>query len=168
MAIQNQQELDFEKQLVHYKATIDSGLEAWKATEATHLTSFKATLDFGQSATKASFLLNGAGALALLAFMGSNRAPEHQHLLPVLAAALATFAAGAMAAVLCMGCAYVAQALFTMAARKGYRSRWFWAGTFFQGLGLAVGIVSVWVFFAGLQRSAGAFAPGFSIWSVLF
>ena len=43
---------------------LDSGLESWKATEATQLASFKATLDFGQSASKASFLLNGAGAFS--------------------------------------------------------------------------------------------------------
>jgi hypothetical protein len=164
MAIQNQQELEFERQLAHYKATVDSNLEAWKATEATQRTSFKAALDFGQNASKGTFLLNGAGALALLAFMGSNGATEP--LRRALAAALATFASGAMAAVLCMGFAYVAQGLFTMGTRRGFRSWWFIAGTFFQVSAVAVGITSVCLFFAGLQRSAAAFEPSFSIWSI--
>jgi hypothetical protein len=161
--LQRRSGLGFERQLLHYKSTLDSNLEAWKATQ---LAGFKATLDFGRGASKGVFLLNVAGALALLAFMGSSKATE-QHL-AALATSLAAYATGAMCAVLCMGLAYVAQALFTMGTRKGYRSRWFWGGTAFQLGAAAISVASVCLFFTGLQCSAAAFVPKFSMWALFW
>ncbi|MCA0301136.1 MAG: hypothetical protein LCH95_01920 [Proteobacteria bacterium] len=155
MAVQTPQELAYETALVDAKAAHDARLEQYKAVEAIHLVSFKATLDFGALASKGMLLLNGASAIALLAFLGSGRATDWHT--GKLAIALGTFATGAFLAVLGMGVTYLGQCFFTLATRR--RREHSVAGYSLQGLAMVIWVVSAAMFFVGLWRGATVFSP---------
>lgn len=152
MAIQNQQELDFEKQLEHYKAT-----------QIFHQISVKGTLDYAASAIRGALLLNGAGAIALMTFIGSHLSTEWQA--ATLSLSLATFAIGAAFAVLSAGASYFSQAFFSWAMSKAKTvSAW---GLAFQGIGVLCYAASLASFSLGLWRTARAFNGDFSLSSIL-
>jgi hypothetical protein len=56
--------------LEKFKFDRSKELEDHKAIEARHQISFKATLDFGTMACRSVLLINGAGAIALMTFIG--------------------------------------------------------------------------------------------------
>lgn len=162
MAIQNLQELQFEMQLLDHKNQRDGSLEQYKATEAIHLVSFQATLDAGTQATRGMLLLNGASAVALLAFMGTAKATEWQ--IGMLAQALGTFGGGAFLAVGAMALAYLGQSFFTLQTRQ--RKVHSYTGYSFQGIAILVWLASAGLFFLGLLRSARVFSADFSLGAV--
>ena len=162
MAIQNQQDLDYEKALVDYKANRDVALEQYKATETIHPTSFKATLDYGAYATRGMLILHGGSAIALLAFMGSAKATEWQ--IGALAVALGTFAIGAFLAIGSMGFTYLGQIFFTLATRR--RRDHSPSGYYFQVIAIMVWLASAVLFIMGLLRSARVFSPEFTVWKI--
>jgi hypothetical protein len=163
MAIQNQQELNYEMALVDHKANRDGALEQYKTTEAIHLTSFKSTLDFGTHATRGMLVLNGASAIALLAFLGSSRATDWH--IGMLALALGTFAAGAFFSVLGMALTYLGQSFFTLATRR--RRDHSPTGYCFQGVAIVVWLAAAGFFILGLLRSARVFSADFGLSAVL-
>jgi len=152
MAIQTQQELEFEKQLEHYKAS-----------QVFHQISVKGTLDYAASAIRGALLLNGAGAVALMTFMGSSRSTESHA--ATLSLALATFSIGAVFSVLSAGASYFSQAFFTLAMSKGKQLSV--AGLACQGFGVLFFALSLTYFSFGLWRAAKAFNSDFSLSSIL-
>lgn len=164
MAIQTGQELQFEKDIEAYKDRLERDRNAASHWEAVQLVGYKGILTFAIGATRGALILNGAGAIALMTFIGSARATEWQS--SMLAAALATFAIGALFAVLCGGASYISQSFFTaMAAQRQLSSR---MGTSFQCIGLAFFVSSVFYFVLGLWRAAKVFGLDFSLWSILW
>lgn len=164
MAIQTQQELDFEKQLADHEARNASSLEQYKASCASQQISFKGVLDYAASAIRGALLLNGAGAIALMTFMGSGRSTEWHA--TTLAPALATFAVGAIGAVLSAAASYFSQSFFLW-AEASKRKRLLATGLVFQAVGVACFGASIGYFSFGLWRAAKAFNADFSLSSVL-
>jgi hypothetical protein len=76
--------------LEKFKFDRSKELEDHKAIEARHQISFKATLDFGTMACRSALLINGAGAIALMTFIG-----HQDKMIAALSRALACFAVGA-------------------------------------------------------------------------
>lgn len=77
--------------------------------------SWRATIDFAHSAIKGALLLNGAAAIALMAFLGSAAAKERE-VYGWAACSLLLFAIGTFFAVISGGVAYFAQKRYTEAA----------------------------------------------------
>ncbi len=151
MAIQNQQELDFEKQLVDHKSH-----------QELQRLNLQAGFTYVAEGTKAAFLLNGAAAIALMTFIGGQRSewPAIE-----LTSALATFAAGAGSAVLTLGIAYMSQSFFAlMNVHRKQRST---AAEIFQIAGIFTFVGSVLLFLLGLARTGAGLSAKFSLWSVL-
>jgi hypothetical protein len=131
-------------------------LEDYKAIEARHQISFKATLDFGTMACRSALLINGAGAIALMTFIG------HQgEMIAPLSRALACFALGSGLAVLAMAATYLAQAFFTPNGVNGSPLQR--TGYVFQGLAILSFIGSAVLFFRGLIVARTSFNPGFTV-----
>lgn len=151
MGIQSRQELDLEKELVDHKSH----------SEMQRL-NLQAGFTYVAEGTKAAFLLNGAAAIALMTFMGSSQRPGA---LPILAltAPLASFATGALLAVVTLAIAYVSQSFFAgMNVRRKQRS---FAAVGFAGLGMLTLAGSAYLFVTGIAKTGAAFDPTFSIWS---
>lgn len=152
MAIQNQIELDFEKQLVDHK----------NHSELQRL-NLQAAFTYVTEGTKAAFLLNGAAAIALMTFIGGRRISEWPAV--DMARPLATFAVGAALAVFTLGIAYLSQSFFVlMNVQRRQRSK---PAEMFQLLGVASFVGSTALFVLGLFRAAAAIDGKFSALSVI-
>jgi hypothetical protein len=99
--------------LEEYKGKLSSQLAHHQASEGRYLTSLKATLEFGSGVCKSALFLNGASAIALLSFVGSQRNSAGLFIHGYLLVSLACFAAGAVFAAITQGLSYVSQAFYT-------------------------------------------------------
>jgi len=100
-------------QLEEYKGKLSSQIAEYQAAEARYITSLRATLEFGSGACKSALFLNGAAAIALLSFVGSQRNSAGLFIHGYLLVSLAFFAAGAVCAAITQGLSYVSQAFYT-------------------------------------------------------
>lgn len=99
MAIETQEQLKFEKELVDYKTH----------SEMQRL-NVSAAFTYVTEGTKAAFLLNGAAGIAVMTFLGAQRSVTWPAV--VLVWPLVLFAVGAALAVATFGLAYLAQAYY--------------------------------------------------------
>ena len=98
----------------------NSELEQWKAENQTNLESLKGTFAFATAALKLITLANGAGAIALLAFLGhvvSSRASITEHVVSELSKPMMTFAFGTALGIVVTALAYLTQGFFTESKR---------------------------------------------------
>lgn len=100
-----------EQELEHYKAKINSWLASQQRAHEWNLEMLRSTIAIAQSALKSSLLINGAAAVALLAFIG-NVWSSKEHIPTVLgvANAMGFFVSGVLTAAVAAGFAYFAQA----------------------------------------------------------
>ncbi len=94
--------------LEHYKARLQSWIDANKYRHESELEMFRSVITSGQSAIKSSFLLNGGASFALLAFIG-HLAQFKPDKVPEFAACLLAFAFGVLAIAVTSGLTYLSQ-----------------------------------------------------------
>lgn len=111
---------------------------------------FKAVVQSGQNAIKGLFVINGGAAGALLAFIG-NLATNQPENVPLLAVSLTIFVVGLAFAGMAAGAVYFADWSYTY--RKTTRR-----GPIFNAFAGALGILSLVLFFWGIQATYTAFA----------
>lgn len=105
----------YRSQLARWEAEVKYSLD-WK------LESFRSTMAFAQAAIKSGMLVNGAAAVALLAYLGNIKA-QGAATSPFVVA-LGLFSGGVVAAALTCACSYFAQLLYTPGNTDGIAKRW--------------------------------------------
>jgi hypothetical protein len=139
--------INFEGQLEKYRAEVQGNLEM-----------FKAVLETGQSALKALSVINGAAAIAILAFLGNVLAhPSKEGLaaVPSMSRAMVWFATGVGLAGVGFAARYLSQAsfagdLWSNAATAGKGGIWL------RVLAIAGGLFSLVLFFVGIGAAFNA------------
>ena len=91
-----------------YKANLQNISDTGRYQHETRLEAFRSTINMGQSAIRSSFLLNGGGALALLAFI-SHLAQVKAEKLPEFADCLLPFVFGVLTITMTSGFTYLCQ-----------------------------------------------------------
>lgn len=132
-----------EQELEYYKAKLNSWLASQQRAHEWNLEMLRSTIAIAQSALKSSLLINGAAAVALLAFIG-NVWSSKEHIPTVLgvANAMGFFVSGVLTAAVAAGFAYLAQA--------GYGNEFGHASRFIGVSGhalAAAGVISSYVLF---------------------
>ena len=94
-----------------YKADLQNWVETNKHAHEGKLELFRSVIAAGQSAIKSSFLLNGGGAIALLAFIG-HLAQFKPSKVPEFGACLLPFCFGVLAIAVTSGLTYISQWLY--------------------------------------------------------
>lgn len=119
------------------------------------IASFNATIEFSRAAIRGCFVLNGAAAVAVLAYIGNfcQKAGVTNTCvvggLATMSNALLMFSVGAFLASLCFGSSYIAQDRFTH--NKGGAVMWtrISIGVFVSSMvAFLIGLVVAWKFFA--------------------
>lgn len=105
-------------QVEQFKADLQNWIETNKHNHEGRLEMFRSVITSGHSAIKSSFLLNGAAAVAMLAFI-SHLAQFKAEKVPEFAACLVPFAFGVLAIAVTSGLTYLTQWF--------YASTWPWA-----------------------------------------
>lgn len=105
--------------------------------------SFESTIKFADIAIRSLLVLNGGAALAILSFAAHGFKQEGHS---ALSQSVLIFGIGAACSVLTAGLAYLAQSLFGHRYNK--------AGYFAQALGVAVALMSLVAFFAGMMEAS--------------
>jgi hypothetical protein len=140
-------ELEVEK----YKADLQNWIESNKYSHEGRLEHFRSVITAGQGAIKSSFLLNGGGAVALLAFTG-HLAQFKPAKVAEFGACLLPFAFGVLAIAMTSGFTYLSQWLF------GSPRPWaFKAGFAANILCILLGLASYGFFAWGLFATYRAF-----------
>lgn len=100
-----------EQELEFYKAKLNAWLQSQQRAHEWNLEMLRSTIAIAQSALKSSLLINGAAAVALLAFIG-NVWSSKVHIPTVLgvANAMGFFVSGVLTSAVAAGFAYLAQA----------------------------------------------------------
>ena len=98
--------------MVLYKANLQRWVEEHKNAHSHQVEMFRSVISAGQSALRSAFLMNGGGAVAVLAFIG-NLANNDPQRIPSLAPSLTVFVTGVL--------------LVTVASGATYLSQWFYA-----------------------------------------
>lgn len=91
-----------------YKANLQNISDTGRYQHETRLEVFRSTINMGQSALRSSFLLNGGGAIALLAFI-SHLAQIKAEKVPEFADCLLPFVFGVLAITVTSGFTYLSQ-----------------------------------------------------------
>ena len=143
----NSEKLAQERTLAHYHAQ-----NQWNLTE--QVESFKAVLAHGQATLKGAMLINGAAAVALLAFIGNIWTKEVTKLVATsIAGSIGHFSYGVLFAVLGMAGSYFSQYF--------YHSDHLKTGIFFHIATVIVVIVSFILFGCGIYNIHTAFLDHF-------
>lgn len=132
----------YRSELATWEAEVKYSLD-WK------LESFRTTISFAQGAIRSGMLVNGAAAVALLAYLGNIKA-QGAATSPFVAA-LGFFSGGVVAAAVTFACSYFAQLLYTPGDGDAKAKRWHRAA-----LGLL--ILSFTCFTGGAVSSYSAFS----------
>ena len=98
-------------EIERFKADLQNWVEANKHQQDQQLEMFRSVISSGQSAIKASLILNGGAAVALLAFI-SHLAASRPERVSVFAPSIVPFAFGALAIVVTAGLTYITQWLY--------------------------------------------------------
>ncbi len=100
-----------EAELERYKTKLNSWLGSQQRQHEWNLEMLRSTISFAQMALKSSLLINGAAAVALLAFIGNVwRSKEHIATIIGVANSMGYFVSGVLTAAVAAGFAYLAQA----------------------------------------------------------
>ena len=105
----------YRSELAGWEAEVKYSLD-WK------LESFRTTMAFAQGAIRSGMLVNGAAAVALLAYLGNIKA-QGSATSPFVTA-LGFFSGGVVAAALTFTCSYFAQLLYTPGDNDAAAKRW--------------------------------------------
>lgn len=128
-------------------------IERWKLNSATQLEMFKSVIEAGQTALKASLLMNGGAAAALLAFMGGflTKATDLAAQSPIISG----IGAALLAFVLALGFTGTATGFryLSQAAYASFSERWRVPGHVFSGASIALALASYVGFFYGAYRA---------------
>lgn len=108
--------MQFEK----YKAELQNWIEINKRNHDGQLEIFRSVITSGQSAIKSSFLLNGGGAVAMLAFVG-HLAQFEAAKVPTFSACLLPFAFGVLAIAVTSGLTYLSQWMYASTSPRPRR-----------------------------------------------
>lgn len=95
-------------ELEHYKARLAAWVETQKEASNINVEGFKSVIMSGQSAMRSSILLNGGGAVALLAYIGKLSVEAAGHV-SGFALPLLLFVAGALVVAVASGLTYLTQ-----------------------------------------------------------
>lgn len=98
-------------ELEKYKADLQNWVELGKQQHEARMELFRSVITAGQSAIKSSFLLNGGGAVAMLAFVG-HLAELDSNKVPLFASSLLPFAIGVLLVTVTSGMTYLSQWLY--------------------------------------------------------
>jgi hypothetical protein len=139
-----------ESNLAHYNATNESSLAQYKASIDTLLEISRTTNQAGQSALKSAILINGGGAVALLAFLGHiwNSHPSYP-IVSGLSCSLIVFAFGVLIAAMAAGTTYLS--LFSWG--NEYKR----TGILFNFISILLVIISLILFVTGCYLSYKVF-----------
>lgn len=134
-----------------YKADLQGWIETQKSQHESDLEMFRTVISSGQSAIKSSFLLNGGGAVALLAFIG-HLAQFKPLLVPKFGECMLPFTLGVLAIAMTSGFTYLTQWLYASPRASAKKS-----GFAFNILCIVLGISSYGFFAWGLYATLSAF-----------
>jgi hypothetical protein len=132
----------YRSELAGWEAEVKYSLD-WK------LESFRTTMTFAQGAIKSGMLVNGAAAVALLAYLGNIKA-QGAATSPFVAA-LGFFSAGVVAAALTFACSYLSQLFYTPGDTDTIAKRWHYSA-------LSLLLLSFVCFSGGAVSSYSAFS----------
>lgn len=100
-----------EPELERYKAKLTAWVESHQHVHEWNMEMLRSVITTGQSALKSSLLINGAAAVALLAFIGNIWSPNaHSSAIVGVAGALAYYVLGVLIAAVAAGLTYLSQA----------------------------------------------------------
>ena len=150
LALQQAQQ-DWEVRLEQWRAERQGQIEHYRATVSSELELFRSVINYGSITMKGLFLINGGAAAALLAFVGhlATSNPPRNDLAAALAGSMSLFLWGLAIAVLTSFLSYIAQSYYAH-----QKDMW---GAAFQGITLAVGIVSGGMFMWGALDALAVF-----------
>lgn len=134
-------ELNFEGQVEHYRAEMDTRLEM-----------FKSVIEAGQSALRSLSLLNGAAAIALLAFLGnvlSHPTIMGIATIPGMSRSMACFAIGVGLAACGFVARYFSQASHGQEFSADPATAWKW-GVRIRNVAICSALASLAIFFVGV------------------
>jgi hypothetical protein len=134
-----------------FKSQLQDRIERAKLAHQSDLEMFKSVIEAGQNAIKTALTLNGAAAVAMLAFIG-HLARFERNDIALFAACLVPFATGALAITISSGATYLSQWLYAEESKRAVR-----AGFWFNMLAIVLGLTSYGLFIWGLVRSYDAF-----------
>lgn len=132
----------YRSQLAGWEAEVRYSLD-WK------LESFRTTMAFAQGAIKSGMLVNGAAAVALLAYLGNIKAQGDATSPFVIA--IGFFSGGVVAAALTFACSYVSQLFYTPGDNETTAKRWHYSA-------LSLLLLSFVCFSGGAVSSYSAFS----------
>lgn len=111
--------LNHEKLLTEFKATNDRNIAHANNVSSSNLEMFKSVISAGQSALKASMLINGGGAVALLAFTGKIwSSATSSSVANSLSFAIFVFCIGVLLSALATGTTYLSQLAYSADKNK--------------------------------------------------
>jgi hypothetical protein len=137
----------YRSELASWEAEVKYSLD-WK------LESFRTTMAFAQGAIKSGMLVNGAAAVALLAYLGNIKA-QGDATSPFVAA-LGFFSSGVVAAALTFACSYLSQLFYTPGDKDATAKRWHYSA-------LSLLLLSFAFFSGGAVSSYFAFSQATSV-----
>lgn len=147
---------------LEYKARLDSALEQYKGHIAWQAKSFEATIAYGQSAVRGALLINGAGAIALIGFLGRTGATAGTGKGDP-GTAMQAFIVGIVCSVMAAAASYLSQSAYTAAGawHDGSRKRKLWnrVGTAFTIAASMLVLGSVAMFTAGCWSALPIIRP---------
>jgi hypothetical protein len=132
----------------------ESNMEWYKAQRQFDLEMFKSVIQSGQTALRASFLINGGAAIALLAFIGNiwNKT-QNITVIKSLAISLCVFSTGVLFVALSTGMTYLTQ--------NAYAYNWNKTGTTINIISILFVILSYITFIFGIKYLYNAFITHF-------
>ena len=142
------QRIDAANRLEQYRATNAADLEEYKANQQL----WRAAVYFGRDALRSLLLINGAAAIALLAFAGRLYGDEDPARVAVardIASALMMFGWGVSAATAAAAGSYLSQVLYVELTRP-------WPGHVLRGMAVLLGAAALGLFIVGCNEAANA------------
>ena len=100
-----------EAQLEHYKAKLNAWVSSHQQAHEWNLEMLRSVITTGQSALKSALLINGAAAVALLAFIGNVwSSPKGPQTIAGIPSAMSYYVIGVLVAAVAAGFTYLSQA----------------------------------------------------------
>jgi len=99
-----------EAQLEHYKAKLNAWVSSHQQAHEWNLEMLRSVITTGQSALKSALLINGAAAVALLAFIGKVWPSSKDQTIADISGAMAYYVIGVLVAAVAAGFTYLSQA----------------------------------------------------------
>ena len=135
-----------------YKANLQKWVEEHKNTHSHQVEMFRSVISAGQSALRSAFLMNGGGAVAVLAFIG-NLANNDPQRIPSLAPSLTVFVSGVLLVAVASGATYLSQWFYAHLPKWGS-----YTGHAFNILAIVFAIASYCAFAWGIHDAYTVFA----------